>query len=71
MHIRIFKTLAVLTAVFALAACESTSGVKEDESATTDQRDSSSASTSGAASTGCRQHVAFFRCRVSRGSETV
>jgi peptidoglycan-associated lipoprotein len=33
MQLRIFKGIAVLAAVLALSACESTSGVKEDEAA--------------------------------------
>lgn len=49
MPIRIFKGLAVLATVLVLGACESTSGVKEDEGATSTQTEqgSSGASTSG------------------------
>jgi len=53
MPIRIFKGLAILAAVFALAACESTSGVKEPEGGTTapSGQPTDSATTSGAATT--------------------
>ncbi len=53
MHTRIFKGLAVLAAVFTLAACESTPDTMESGTAAPSTTDSSSgsASTSGAATT--------------------
>ncbi len=55
MHMRFYKGLAVLAAVFALSACESTSGVKDEQGGTppADQQTGGASTTgTGTASTG-------------------